>query len=51
MQYTLEFVGLWDHTLSDKKNLKPEAILFKGNAFNNDDKLERQEKRADKIIA
>ena len=51
MRYSLESAGLWDHTLSDEENPKPVAIVLKGEALNDDAKLERQEKRADKIIA
>ena len=43
--------GLWDHTLSDKENPKPVVIVLKGEDLKDDAKLERQEKRADKIIA
>ena len=51
MRYSLESAGLWDHTLSDEENPKPVAIILKGEALNDDAKLERQEKRADKILA
>lgn len=51
MQYFLKSEGLWDHTLSSQKNLKLVAIVFKGEALNNNAKLERQEKYMDKIIA
>ena len=51
MQYSLEFAGFWDYTFSDKENPKPVAIDFKDKDLENDAKLQRQEKRADKIIA
>ncbi len=51
MQYSLESAGLWDHTLSDTENPKPVVIVLLGKDLKNDTKLERQEKRADKIIA
>ena len=51
MRYSLESVGLWDHTLSSQENPKPVAIVLKGEALNDNTKLERQEKLTDKIIA
>ena len=51
MRYSLESASLWDHTLSDKENLKPVAIVLKNKDLKNDAKLERQKKRADKIPA
>ena len=51
MRYSLESAGLWDHTLSDQENPKPVAIILKGEDLEDDAKLERQEKRADKIHA
>ncbi len=51
MRYSVEYGGLWDHTLPDKENAKPIAIIFKDKELEDDDKLERKEKRADKIIA
>lgn len=51
MRYFPEFAGLWDHTLLDNENPKPIAIILKDKELQDDDKLEYQEKRADKIIA
>ncbi len=51
MLYSLESAGLWDHTLPDKENPKPVAIILKDKGLEDDVELERQEKRADKIIA
>ena len=51
IRYSFESRRLWDHTLSDKENPKPVAIIFKGEALNNDAKLERQKKHANKILA
>ena len=50
MRYFLKFVRFWDHTLSDKENSKPVAIILKGEALNNDAKLKCQEKHINKII-
>ena len=51
MQYSLEFAGLCDHTLSDTDNPKPVLIFLKGEDLKDDVKLKRQEKYADKILA
>ena len=51
MHYSLESEGLWDHTFSDKESPKPVAFILKGKELEDDVKLERQKKRADKIIA
>lgn len=51
MRYSLESAGLWDHTLPNAENPKPVPILLKGNDFDDDAKVDRQEKRADKITA
>ncbi len=51
MRYSLESAGLWDHTLPDKENPQPVAIILKDKELEDDVKIERQEKRADKIIA
>lgn len=40
MRYSLGFIGFWDHILSDKKNLKPMAIIFKDKNLEDDAKLE-----------
>lgn len=50
MQYSLESTEFWDYTLSDTKNPKPVPIVLKGKDFEDDAKLECQEKRADKIL-
>ena len=47
MRYSLESARLWDHTLSDKVNPKPVAIVLKLKDLEHDAKLERQEKRAE----
>ena len=49
MQYSLEFVRLWDHTLPDIENPKPSPIVLKSEDLKDDAKLERHKKRADKI--
>lgn len=41
MYYFFESTGFWDYTFSDKKNLKPLAITFKGIELEDDAKLER----------
>lgn len=51
MRYSLESAGLWEHTLSSEENPKPLAIELKDEELLSDVKLERQEKRADKIKA
>ena len=51
MRYSLGSAGLWDHTLSDQENPKPVAIILKSKDLDDDVKLERQEKRANKIHA
>lgn len=51
MRYSLESVGLWDYTLSEEENPEPVAIVLKDKELEEDAKLERQEKRADKITA
>ena len=51
MRYSLKYAKLWDHTLSDTENPKPVTIVLLDEDLKNDTKLERQEKRADKIIA
>ncbi len=51
MRYSLESARLWDHTLPDKENPKPVAINLKDKELEDDVKLERKEKRAEKIIA
>lgn len=51
MRYSLESAGLSYHTLSDEENPKPVAIVLKDKDLEDDAKLERQEKRGDKIIA
>ena len=49
MRFSLESAGLWKHTLSDGENPKLLPIDLKGKELLNDGKLERPEKRADKI--
>ena len=51
MQYSLKFVRFWDHTLPDTKNHKPVLIILKSKDFEDDSKLECQEKHVDKIHA
>lgn len=51
MQYSLEFIGLWDYTLSNKENPKPMPLILKNKDLEDIVKLEYQEKRIDKIIA
>ncbi len=51
MRHSLESARLWDHTLPDKENPKPVAIILKDKELEDDVKLERKEKLADKIIA
>ncbi len=51
MQYSLESAGFWDYTLSSQENPKLVTIVLKGKTLNNDAKLKRQEKCAEKIIA
>lgn len=50
MQYFLKSARLWNHTLLDKENSKLVAIIFKDKTFNNNAKLEHQEKQTKKII-
>ena len=47
MRYSLESARLWDHTVSDRVNPKPVAIVLKDKNREDDAKLERQEKRAE----
>ncbi len=51
MLYSLESAGLWYHTLPDKENPKPIAIIFKEKKLEDYVKLERQKNRVDMIIA
>lgn len=51
MQYSFEYAGLWDHTLSDTENPKPISIILKGKNVKDDAKFEHQEKCIDKIFA
>lgn len=51
MQFSLESVYFWDHTLSDQENLKPVTMILKDENLNYNTKFERLEKQADKIIA
>ena len=51
MRYSLESAGLWKHTLSAKENSRPTPIVLLGKDLDDDAKLERQKKRADKITA
>ncbi len=48
--YSLESIGLWDYTLTDKKNYKPVAIDLKATELPDDVKLNRWEEFADKTI-
>ena len=49
--YSLESARLWDHSLSDKENPKPVAIILKEKDLEDDVKLKRLKKLADNIIA
>lgn len=49
ISYSLESTGIWDHTLPDTANLEPTPVVLKGEDLEDDTKLERQKKRADKI--
>lgn len=51
MRYSLESAGLWIHTLSVVENPKPAPIILEKKDELNDAKVERQEKRMDKILA
>lgn len=51
MRYFLESAGLWDYTFADEANFKPKAIAPRNKDLEDHDKLERQQKCADKIIA
>ncbi len=51
MRYSLEFAGLWDHILREKKNPKPVAMILKDKELEDDVKLEVLKKREDNIIA
>lgn len=51
MYYSLESAKLWDHTLPNKENWKPVAIILKSKDFKDDAKFKHQKKYADKIIA
>lgn len=50
MRYALESAGIWDKTLPAKNNPKPVPIQLKDKDHESDAKLERQEKRQDKIM-
>ena len=51
MRFDHESAGIWDHTLAEKENPKPGPIKLEGLDREDDAKLERQEKRQDKITA
>ena len=51
MRYALESAGLWDHTLLETENLQPQPIVLKRDELDDDAKVNRQERRADKIFA
>lgn len=51
MCYSLKSAKLWDHTLPNKENWKPMAIILKNKDFKDDAKFKRQKKHANKIIA
>ena len=51
MCYSFDFARFWNHTLLDNENPKPVAIVLKNKDLEDDAKLERQKKHADKIIA
>ena len=51
MRYSLESARLWMYTLSVTKNPKPAPIILKKEDELDDAKVERQEKRMDKILA
>ncbi len=51
MHFSFKFGGLLDQNILDKENSKLVAMILKDKKLEDDAKLERKEKRADKIIA
>ncbi len=51
MRYSLESARLWDLTLPNQENPKPVGIILKDKELEDDVQLERQEKRADRVIS